>query len=160
MISALSERALEVAKNQQGYPRFTWDATMMAEASEQNIHPSTGPLTALFALDAALQAIEAEGLDALFERHRTLAAHFRDGLEKNGIDILANPKYRSDSVTAFMPPGGMGAATFRDRLREQSGIEVAIGQGKLADKVNRIGTMGWVHQPELDATLEALAAAM
>ncbi len=52
----------------------------------------------------------------------------------------------------------MGAAEFRDKLRAASGVEVAVGQGKLADKVNRIGHMGWVHQPELDATLEALAA--
>ena len=158
MISAVSERALEVAKSQDGFPRFTWDATMMAEFSAQNIHPSTGPLTALFAFEAALQAMEAEGLDALYQRHRTLAKHFREGLEKIGIEILAKPEYRSDSVTAFIPPSGIGAAEFRDKLRAASGVEVAVGQGKLADKVNRIGHMGWVHQPELDATLEALAA--
>src|SRR5699024_1407335 len=87
MISAVSQRALEVAKNQTVYPRFTWDATMMAEASGQNFHPSTGPLTAIFAFDAALQAMDAEGLDALFERHRTLGAHFRKGLEDIGIEI-------------------------------------------------------------------------
>lgn len=159
MISALSQRALDVARRQTGYPRATWDATVMAEASAENYHPTTGPLTALFALDAALQAVEAEGLDGLFERHRRLGEYFRQGLERIGFEILANPQYVSNSVTAFMPPGGMGATAFRDKVRETSGVEIAVGQGKLADTVNRIGHMGWVAQPELDATLEALEAA-
>ena len=159
MISALSERALEVARHQRGYPRATWDAIAMAEASAQNYHPTTGPLTALFALDAALQAMEAEGKHGLFERHRRLGTYFREGMERIGIEILADPRYVSDSVTAFIPPAGLDAAAFRDKVREASGIEIAVGQGKLADNVNRIGHMGWVAQPELDATLEILEAA-
>lgn len=158
MISALSEQALEVAKTQTGYPRVIWDAVTMAEASEENMHPTTGPLTALFTLNAALQAMEDEGVEAVFQRHRTLGAYFREGLTRIGLEILAKPEYVSDTVTAFTPPDGMGAAAFRDKLRERSGIEIAVGQGKLADKVNRIGHMGWVGQPELDATLEALDA--
>lgn len=159
MISALSERALEVARHQKGYPRATWDAIAMAEASAQNYHPTTGPLTALFALDAALQAVQTEGIDQLFERHKRLGTHLREGMERIGIEILADPRYVSDSVTAFIPPSGMSAATFRDKVRDASGVEIAVGQGKLADSVNRIGHMGWVAQPELDATLEALEAA-
>lgn len=159
MISALSERALDVATRQTGFPRATFNAATVAEAAESNFHPTTGPLTALFALDAALQAMEAEGMEALFERHRLLGQHFREGMERIGLQVLANPRYVSDSVTAFMPPADIGAAAFRDKVRESSGIEIAVGQGKLADAVNRIGHMGWVAQPELDATLEALEAA-
>lgn len=159
MISALSERAIEVAGKQNGYYRATWDVPTMVEASEENFHPTTGPLTALFALDAALQAMEAEGVDAVFERHRTLGKYFRQGLERIGVEILARPEYQSDSVTAFTPPNGVGAAAFRDKVRAATGIELAVGQGKLADAVNRVGHMGWVAQPELDATLEALETA-
>jgi aspartate aminotransferase-like enzyme len=159
MISALSERAMDVSKSQTGYYRATWDVPTMVEASEQNYHPTTGPLTAIFALDAALQAMDAEGIDAVFARHRTLGAHFREGMDRIGLEVLANPAYRSDSVTAFTPPNGAGAAEFRDKVRASSGVELAVGQGKLADAVNRIGHMGWVAQPELDATLEALEAA-
>lgn len=158
MISALSPRALEVAKTQTGYPRVIWDVTSMAEASEENVHPTTGPLTAIFAFDAALNAMVEEGIDEVFARHRRVAQHFREGLERIGFEILARPDVRSDTVTAISPPAGMGAAAFRDRLRTDFGIEVAVGQGKLADKVNRIGHMGWVAQPEMDATLEALEA--
>jgi aspartate aminotransferase-like enzyme len=103
--------------------------------------------------------MDAEGIDALFARHRTLGEYFREGMDRIGLEILATPGYRSDSVTAFTPPNGMGAAAFREKVRAASGIELAVGQGKLADAVNRIGHMGWVAQPELDATLEALEAA-
>lgn len=159
MISALSQRALDVAKSQKGYPRVIWDVTVMAEASEHNYHPTTGPMTAIFAFDAALKAMEAEGVKGVFDRHRRLGGYFREGMERIGLKILAKPGVSSDTVTTFFPPEGVSASEFQKRLRERSGIEIATGQGALTDKVNRIGHMGWVEQPELDATLEALEAA-
>jgi len=157
MISAVSERALEVAASQQGFPRAFWDALTMAEAIDHNYHPTTGPLTNVFAFDAALTVIAAEGLDNVFERHVQLAGHVRERLTELGLRILANPEFASPTVTAFYPPEGITASELRNRLREHAGIEIAVGQGKLTDKVNRIGHMGWVAQPELDATLEALS---
>ncbi|HWV25472.1 MAG TPA: alanine--glyoxylate aminotransferase family protein [Thermomicrobiales bacterium] len=159
MISALSPRALDVASKQTGFPRVIWDVPTMAAASEHNFHPTTGPMTHIFAFDAALQAMEAEGLEAVFERHRKLGQYFRDGMERIGFEILAKPEVRSDTVTTFYPPEGVSASAFQAKLRDASGIEIATGQGAITDKVNRIGHMGWVAQPELDATLEALEAA-
>lgn len=158
MISAISERALEVARANAGFPRFFWDAVAMAEASDQGDHPTTGPQTSLFAFDAALCAMQREGRESVFGRHARLAAHVRDGLTAMGLRLLADPSFASHTVTAFYPPEGLTAAQFRDRLRERAGIEIAVGQGKLADSVNRLGHMGWVGQPELDATLEAIGA--
>lgn len=159
MISALSERAIARSRETTGYPRFIWDAPTFVEASEQNIHPTTGPQTHLFAMDAALRAMLEEGLENLFERHRQLGAHFRAGLEKLGVELVADEAYRSNSVTAFVAPGG-SASAFQAKVREASGIELAVGQGQWADHVLRVGTMGWTHQPELDATLEAIEAAL
>lgn len=159
MISALSDRAIERSAVTKGFPRMTFDATEMVKASIAGTHPSTSPLTALFAIDAALKAIEAEGIDQLFVRHQRLGAHFRAGLERIGVEIMADETYRSNSVTAFRAPTG-GAKAFRDKVRAASGIELAIGQAKWADVVNRVGTMGWTHEPELDATIEAIEAAL
>lgn len=160
MISALSERAIARSKETNGFPRMIWDAPTMIEASSNHVHPTTPPISLLFALDAALEAIEEEGLDNLFERHKRLGAHFRDGLDKLGIEIAANdPTIRSNSVTAFKAPGG-SAQAFQAKVREQSGIELAVGQAQWADVVLRVGTMGWTDEPELDATLEAIEAAM
>ncbi|MCA9832458.1 MAG: alanine--glyoxylate aminotransferase family protein [Thermomicrobiales bacterium] len=159
MISALSERAIARSHETKGYPRFIWDAPMMVEASRGNIHPATAPETSLFALDAALMAMEEEGIDEVFARHARLGAHFRAGLEKLGIEFLAEEALRSNSVTAFRAPGG-SAKAFQAKVREQSGIELAVGQAQWQDVAIRVGTMGWTYEPELDATLEAIAAAM
>jgi aspartate aminotransferase-like enzyme len=158
MVSAVSERALETAKKSTGFPRMIWDLTTMADASEQNIHPTTGPQSAIFALDAALQAMDREGVDNVFARHKRLGEHFRAGLERIGLQAFAAPGFESNSVTAFMAPGG-SASAFQKKIREATGIEIAVGQGEYADKLNRIGTMGWVDTLELDATLEAIEVA-
>lgn len=159
MISALSERAIARSKETKGFPRFIWDAPTMVEASRGNVHPATAPETSLFALDAALRAIEEEGIENVFARHARLGAHFRAGLEKIGVELLAEEHLRSNSVTAFRAPGG-SAKAFQARVREQSGVELAIGQAQWADVAMRVGTMGWTYEPELDATLEAIAAAI
>lgn len=158
MISALSERAIARSHETGGFPRFIWDVPEMVKASRANIHPSTGPETHLFALDAALQAMEDEGTEALFARHERLGRFFRDGLERIGVELMSDEAVRSNSVTAFRAPGG-SAGAFRDKVREQSGIELAVGQAQWADTVMRVGTMGWTEEPELQATLEAIETA-
>lgn len=159
MVSAVSELAVETARNNTGFRRVIWDLPTMFEHSQKNVHPTTGPLTAIFALDAAVQAMDREGIDNLFERHRRLGQYFRDGMERIGVPTFAKPEYASNSVTAFMTPGGESASAFQAKVREATGIEIATGQGDYADKLNRVGTMGWVETPELDATLEAIEAA-
>jgi len=156
MISAVSERAM-AASEHASFPRFFWDVKAMAAAAKANGMLTTAPLTMLYALDAALLAMRDEGLEALYARHARLGEHVRQGLVAAGLELLADPAYASDSVTAFLAPEGMTSSQFQERLREDSGIEIALGQGHLADRVLRVGHMGWVEQPELDATLEAIA---
>jgi aspartate aminotransferase-like enzyme len=54
----------------------------------------------------------------------------------------------------------MTSSELHDRVLELSGIEIAVGQGAQTAVINRIGHMGWVDEPELRATLEALGAAI
>ncbi len=160
MISALSQRAIERSKVNTGFPRMIWDVQTMYEASLKNIHPTTPAESLVFAFEAALVAMEEEGIDELFARHVRLGEFFRSGLEKLGVEIAASdPGIRSNSVTAFHAPGG-SASAFQAKVREQSGIELAVGQAKWADVVCRVGTMGWTYEPELEATLEAIEKAM
>jgi aspartate aminotransferase-like enzyme len=48
----------------------------------------------------------------------------------------------------------------QERITNATGIVIATGQGPLAKTVNRVGHMGWTEQLELDATLDAIGAAM
>ena len=159
MIAGVSARALEVAERASA-PRFFWDARAMRASAAAGSMPTTPPLTLLYALDAALDALLDEGIETVWRRHARLGQRVRDGLAQLGLELFADPAFASDTVTAFRPPAGMGAGELRDRVRADIGIEIAIGQGAVADEVNRIGHMGWVAEPELDATVAAIARAI
>lgn len=156
MISGVSERAVSAAA-ESGYPRFFWDVRSMVKSTAAGSTPSTPPLSLLFAFDAALDAILEEGVEQVWQRHARLGAHMRAGLSDLGLDLFAHPNIASDTVTAFLPPGGMTASELRDAVRSDSGIEIAVGQGEYADRVNRVGHMGWTAVPELDATVASIA---
>lgn len=159
MLSSVSERALAAAKRS-GYPRFFWDIEAMKKAADNGTTATTPPLSLLFALDAAVDAMLAEGIERLWERHHRLGKLMRDGLRELGLDLLADPAFASDSITAFAPPPGITSSELQDRVLEIGGIEIAVGQGVQTEAINRIGHMGWVDEPELRATLEVLALAI
>ncbi|MGC4189633.1 MAG: alanine--glyoxylate aminotransferase family protein [Thermomicrobiales bacterium] len=157
MISAVSDRAMAAA-DESTFPRFIWDVRTVAEATANHTSAQTPALSLQYALDAAVNAMLEEGLDVMYARHARLGQRVRDSLAVNGLRVLADPAYPSQSVTAFhLPDGFESSQVFHDRLRDEYGIEIAIGQGHLAQSVLRIGHMGYVEQPELDATVEAIA---
>ena len=85
-----------------------------------------------------------EGEREVFERHRRVGEAMRSGLERLGLDLLAERTHASNTVTAFRIPEGCRADVLRRRLREEHGIVVGGGQGLLKGKVLRIGHMGFV----------------
>lgn len=158
MVSAVSKRALSAAKRS-GYPRFFWDIEAMKAAADKGTTATTPPLSLLYALDAAVDAMLEEGIERVWERHHRLGTLTRDGLSGLGLDLLAEPAFASASITAFAPPADMTSSQLHERVLDNSGIEIAVGQGDQSESINRIGHMGWVEEPELRATLEALALA-
>lgn len=159
MVSSVSERAF-AASQRSGYPRFFWDIEAMRRAADKGTTATTPPLSLLYALDAAVDAMLAEGIERLWERHQRLGSFMRRGLGDLGLELLADPAFASDSVTAFAAPSGMASSVLQDRVLDIGGIEIAVGQGSQTELINRIGHMGWVEEPELQATLEAVALAI
>lgn len=155
MLSSVSARALAAAKHS-GYNRFFWDIEAMKKAADNGTTATTPPLSLLFALDAAVDAIREEGVERVWERHHRLGELVRQGARDMGLNLLADPAFASDSITALAPPPGMTASDLHARVLDVSGIEIAIGQGFQTESINRIGHMGWVEEPEMQATLEAL----
>lgn len=159
MIAAVSERAVAAARTSK-FPRFFWDLESMLTAAAGGSTATTAPVSMLYAFAAALDMMLDEGLDHVYARQDRLGELTRQGLREIGLELFAAPGRESASLTAFRPPAGTSAKALRDRVRERSGIEIAIGQGDIADQVNRIGHMGWAHEPEIEATLEAIAGAV
>ncbi len=157
MIAAVSDRAMQAAARDGGFPRFFWDAEKMAGGFETGQMPTTPAIPLLRALDVALDMMLAEGVERMWERQAELGRYLRSALTDLGLHIYARLGYESASITAACPPEGMSASELRRRIREDSGIEVATGQKPHAEDVIRIGTMGWTGRPELEATVESIA---
>ncbi len=111
--------------------------------------PNTPALPLLYALEAQLSAIVAEGIEARWARHRAMSERARQWVgEHEGYGILAPPGARADTVTAItLPEGGKGAELVA--AVERQGYVIGTGYGKLRDRTFRIGHMG-------DHTLQGL----
>ncbi len=155
MLASVSDRALEAASGMDTTRSF-WDVTHMAKSFAMGQTPTTPPIPLFRALDVALDMLMDEGVEAMWERHRQLGAEMRQALVGLGLEPYADPSFASASLTAARPPAGMNATALRDAIREDSGIEVAVGQAEEKEAVIRIGHMGWVQLPELEATVESV----
>lgn len=104
-------------------------------------HTPSPPL--FYALHEALAAIEDEGLENRWARHRQAHDQLVAGLEKLGFRmVVEKPEDRIWHVTAVFPPEGLPEAQIRQKLLDNYNIEVASGLGALAGKILRIGTIG------------------
>jgi aspartate aminotransferase-like enzyme len=63
---------------------------------------------------------------------------------------------RSVTVTAIHVPEGINGDAIRKTLRVERGYVLGGGQGKLAGKIIRIGTMGDITQTDITGMLGAL----
>jgi aspartate aminotransferase-like enzyme len=159
MVSAISDRAMAASKTA-GFNRFYLDVAPMAKAAAEGSTATTPAVSLLYALDAAVDVMLREGMENVWDRHQTLARHVRSGLGRLGVEVLAEPGYESASVTAMLTPSPWKAGDFQAAVQAESHIVLATGQGHLSERINRIGHMGFVAQPELDATLEAIGRQM
>ena len=105
----------------------------------------TAPISAIFALDAALALVEEEGMEMRAERHLAASHALIEGIEPLGFAPLVDEEHRLPMLTAVHLPDAVtaaGEATLRRRLLDAYGIEVGGGLGKLAGRIWRIGLMG------------------
>jgi 2-aminoethylphosphonate-pyruvate transaminase len=126
--------------------------------------PFTPAIQACYALDEAIaEYAGAGGYAARAREYRRRAALVRDGLARNGLEILIDQACRSSSVTAVRLPEGVGYRPLHDELKRR-GYIVYAGLGPLSETHFRIATMGEIRQgalaglePALRESLRALA---
>jgi len=139
-----------------------FDLTAFAEAIEKNETPNTPALSLLYALERQLEAIEAEGLEARWARHRRLArrcaAWVEEVREGRGVDLrllVEDPVRRSPTVSCLLLPAGLPSARAAAGVGKR-GFVVGTGYGKLEKTALRIGHMADHTIDELEALLVAL----
>lgn len=153
---ALSERAWKRAAVAR-IPRFYFDLQRARDAARDGETPWTPPISILYALDVALQRYHAEGMEPAYGRHARFAAAIRTGLQAMGFTLVSQPNAHSTTVVAAYPPPGVEPKNLLKALRENHGIVLAGGQGELAGKIVRFGTMGDVSDVDLLGAIDAIA---
>jgi alanine-glyoxylate transaminase/serine-glyoxylate transaminase/serine-pyruvate transaminase len=103
----------------------------------------------IYAVREALVAIEEEGLQARWERHRRHHAALAEGLRGMGLDLLPPQSERLWTLNAVRVPPRVDEAAVRRALLVEFGIEVGAGLGPLAGKIWRVGLMGSSSTPSL-----------
>jgi alanine-glyoxylate transaminase / serine-glyoxylate transaminase / serine-pyruvate transaminase len=103
-------------------------------------HTISAPL--VFALHEALTAIEEEGLEPRWERHRRNHLALAAGLETLGLTLLPPEPERLWTLNAVRVPDGIDEAAVRRQLLGDFSIEIGAGLGPLAGRIWRVGLMG------------------
>lgn len=151
---SVSERGWEAAEAAR-MPRVYLDLRDHRKSAASGQTPWTPAVAVMYQLDVALAMMQAEGRDALFARHAACAAATRAGLAALGFDLLADPRYASDTVTAAWVPDGLDWKAFNADLQRRR-LVVAGGQGHLKGRIFRIGHLGHVTLDDIIAAIGVL----
>jgi len=153
-VYALSERAVDRAAKTQDRGYF-WDFARAAAWMAEGQVSATPNIPLVYALDRQLERIAAEGIENRWRRHTEMQAEVAAWAARAGFRFLAEPAYRSPTVSALFNSGHRPAELLDRALR--AGFVIAAGQGKLESETFRIGHLG-DHTPErLRALLHALS---
>src|SRR5262249_46687524 len=118
-------------------PRFYWDLGQSKRYLERGQTPATPAVSTFYAFQAALDLLEREGVANVFARHHRDASRIRAGVKHLGLELFADERHASDTVTAVKAPPGLDVARLLSELGGD-GIVLSGGQGKLAGKIFRV----------------------
>ena len=142
-----------------------WDWTFREGEAHYHKYCGTPPEHLLFALRAALDMIFAEGLEAVFHRHRLLAEATRRAVgtwaEGQAIGFNASEsEERSNTVTAIITRNGESAQPLVDYCRQKCGVVLGRSLGQSEGKGFRIAHMGHINAPMILGTLSVVEMAL
>jgi aspartate aminotransferase-like enzyme len=129
-------------------PRFYFDLRKSEKALTKEKMPDTpwtSAVSLVCQLNVALKLMKEEGLENIWERHRKLSRAVREAVKAMGLKLLAieNPAF---VLTSIVVPNGVDGKLLMKKLRDDYGISMAGGQGKLEGKIFRLGTLGYTDR--------------
>lgn len=161
---AVGPRAMAVARANPA-PRFYWDWVRRQSELSYRKFCGTAPQSLVAGLEAALALLFAEGLEAVFERHRRLASAVHAAVQAWATAgalgfYAAQPAARSVSVTTVTVPPGTDVDALRAVARERFQVAFAGALGPLAGQAFRIGHLGDQNPAAILGCLAGIEAAM
>jgi aspartate aminotransferase-like enzyme len=135
---------------------FCFKAARAAQSKEPPQTPYTPAITLVQAQDTALQMIKAEGLESIFKRHALFARATQAAVEALGLKFVASDRSRAFVCTSVWAPEGLKSGDLVKLLRNEYGVSIAGGQGKLQGKIFRLGHVGFFDQFDIVSQIAAL----
>ena len=155
---AMSDRAWE-AYERSDLPKFYLDLGPYRKTAAKNSNPFTPAVNLYFGLEAALEMMQKEGLEAIFARHSRHRAAAQAGMKAMGLPLFAAEGCGSPAITAVAPEG-IDAEQLRKTVKEKFDILLAGGQDHLKGQVFRIGHLGYVCDRDVLTAVAAIEATL
>lgn len=155
---SVSTQAWEAYKTAK-LPKFYLDLGKYRKDAGKNTTPFTPPVNLFFALDAALEMMQSEGLENIFARHARLTQATRAAIKAMNLALYAPDDAASLAITA-VAPAGIDAEKIRSIMKKRFDIALAGGQDHLKGQVFRIGHLGFVCDRDVLAAIAGLEASL
>lgn len=136
-----------------------FDLLELDDYYKKNQSPNTPAVSLLYAIDAELEFIAAEGMPARWARHLAMAQRTWSWAADRGLPIFAPEGYRSPSVSCIRMPAGKKGSDVTAEMKKR-GYVIGSGYGKLKDDMVRIGHMGDHTMAELEELLDVLGGVL
>ena len=164
-IICVSPKALKASEALRGHndrlAHVYFDWQDMLKQNVSGYFPYTPVLPFLYGLREALAALNDEGLENVFHRHRVLGEATRQAVAAWGLKPCAKePKWYSDTVTAVMVPEGVDGAAIIKHAFERYNLALGAGLTKVAGKLFRIGHVGDLNELSLLGAIAGAEMAM
>lgn len=153
-LGAVSDRAMKKAEKVENRGWY-FDLLRMEKHRLKDSSPATPAMSLIFALDAQLDRILTEGLEARFARHSAMARRVQEWAEAHGFAMYAPEGYRSQTVTTLKNERGWDILALNAFLK-QRGMRIANGYGQLKNVTFRIAHMGEIQMSDVDLLLETM----
>ncbi len=116
---------------------------------------TTPAIPQMHALDRQLDVILAEGLEARWQRHRSMSERTAAWAAGAGFELAAADGARSWTLTCLRPPAGVEPAALVQALAAR-GYVVGSGYGQWRPSTFRIGHMGEIRPADLENLFEEI----
>jgi predicted phosphoserine aminotransferase len=151
---AVSDRAMAKAETvpNRGY---YFDFLTLAKSMAKFQTPATPPISLLFALDAQLEEMMAEGMENRFQRHLAMRDRTLAWARGHDFSLFAASGYESPTVTCVNNDRGIDIGALNNHLR-QRGMIISNGYGALKGKNFRIAHMGDTTMSDMEVLFVAM----
>jgi aspartate aminotransferase-like enzyme len=151
--AAVSDRCLERAEKVENRGWY-FDILRLEKHRIKNSTPMTPSISLIWALDAQLDRMLAEGLQNRYDRHTAMAKRVQSWAVEHGMEPLASEGYRSKTVSTIKNLREVDIPALNEFLLTK-GMRIANGYGNIKNKTFRIAHMGETTMEDIDTLLEA-----